>query len=190
MLCRHLPFHLVMWPIDRQKVRPPGFEPGSPAPKAGVLPLHHGRSRWVYLELNQNLTPYERAALPLGHTPKKCRESGSDRRTSCSSGRRFYQLSYLGKRPFPQRAQELLRYTWRDLDPQHRVCRTRALTVELQVHKWLIRNSNPGREIESLLSWSSRRMSLSQCRGLGLNQYALAGAALSKRCVFHSATTA
>ena len=83
-----------------------------------------------------------------------------------------------------------MRYTWRDLDPQHRVCRTRALTVELQVHKWPIRNSNPGQEIESLLSWSPRRMGLNQCRGLGLNQYALAGAALSKRCVFLSATTA
>ena len=82
------------------------------------------------------------------------------------------------------------RYTWRDLDPQHRVCRTRALTVELQVHKWPIRNSNPGQEIESLLSWSPRRMGLDQCRGLGSNQYALAGAAPSKRCVFLSATTA
>jgi hypothetical protein len=82
------------------------------------------------------------------------------------------------------------RYTWRDLDPQHRVCRTRALTVELQVHRWPIRNSNPGQEIESLLSWSPRRMGRDQCRGLGLNQYALAGAAPSKRCVFLSATTA
>ncbi len=82
------------------------------------------------------------------------------------------------------------RYTWRDSDPQHRVCRTRALTVELQVHRWPIRNSNPGREIESLSSWSPRRMGLSQCRGLGSNQHALAGAAPSKRCVFLSATTA
>ncbi len=67
----------------------------------------------MYLELNQNHTPYERAALPLGHTPKWCRESGSDRRTSCSSGRRCYRLSYLGKnippprRPSQCRKQEL-----------------------------------------------------------------------------------
>ncbi len=117
----------------------------------------------MYLESNQNGTPYERAALPLGHTPSRCRESGSDRRTSYSSGRRCYQLSYLGKGTpggiRPALAEQA----------KHRVCRTRALTVELQVHRWPIRNSNPGQEIENLLSWSLRRMGRDQCRGLGLN---------------------
>ena len=40
-----------MYPKSKKKLAtPPGFEPGIPAPKAGVLPLHYGAIRGQTME--------------------------------------------------------------------------------------------------------------------------------------------
>ena len=65
--CATKRFHRV-----KRRIAPPGFEPGTPAPKAGMLPLHHGaayvinppakQSQWLALNRYDETRVVQRAA--------------------------------------------------------------------------------------------------------------------------------